>query len=113
MYTRPPATTGVECVSLPSAADHLMFLPVAGSNESGRFLSSETMLRDQACPHCGWSPAKAAAAESSNRRRAVDRMAAQGSRPALPNARDDLRQFDKILQYLQPDGLAFLGMELR
>src|SRR5438445_10882847 len=58
MKTRPPAMTGVECVSVPSLAIHLMFLPVCGSKLSGRFLSSETMLRDQAWPHCGWSDAK-------------------------------------------------------
>src|SRR5438128_254449 len=56
---RPPATIGVECVSVPSFADHLIFFPVLGSNESGKLFSSETMLRDQACPHCGWSAADA------------------------------------------------------
>src|SRR3989442_14149445 len=56
---RPPATMGVECVSVPSFADHLIFFPVVGSNESGKPFSSETMLRDQACPHCGWSAADA------------------------------------------------------
>src|SRR5438874_3256711 len=56
---RPPATIGVECVSVPSLADHLIFLPVFGSNASGKVFSSETMLRDQACPHCGWSAANA------------------------------------------------------
>src|SRR6266567_4099706 len=56
---RPPATMGVECVSVPSCTVHLMFLPVLGSKESGRSFSSDTMLRDQACPHCGWSAAEA------------------------------------------------------
>src|SRR5438034_1169888 len=50
---------GVECVSVPSRATHLMFLPVLGSKEAGRPFSSETMLRDQAWPHCGWSAAQA------------------------------------------------------
>src|SRR6266568_1439464 len=46
---------GVEWACVPSRATHLMFLPVLGSNESGRPFSAETMLRDQAWPHCGWS----------------------------------------------------------
>src|SRR5436309_12402273 len=46
---------GVEWVCVPSRATHLMFLPVLGSKESGRPFSAETMLRDQAWPHCGWS----------------------------------------------------------
>src|SRR5437667_2836978 len=54
---RPPATMGVECVSVPSCAVHFTFLPVFGSKESGKCFSSDTMLRDQACPHCGWSAA--------------------------------------------------------
>src|ERR1039458_8509683 len=58
MYTRPPATMGVEWVSVPNSADHLMFRPVSGSKESGSPRSSETMLRDQAWPHCGWSAAR-------------------------------------------------------
>src|SRR5216110_4125005 len=49
---------GVECVSVPSRPTHLMFLPVLGSKESGRPFSSETRLRDQAWPHCGWSAAQ-------------------------------------------------------
>src|SRR2546422_2324053 len=56
---RPRATIGVECVSVPSCAVHFMFLPVWGSKEPGRPVSSDTMLRDQACPHCGWSAADA------------------------------------------------------
>src|SRR2546426_5524477 len=56
---RPPATRGVECVSVPSCAVHFTFLPVLGSKESGKRFSSDTMLRDQACPHCGWSAADA------------------------------------------------------
>ena len=36
----------------------MMFRPVFGSNESGRFVSAEIMFRDQACPHCGWSSAR-------------------------------------------------------
>src|SRR5260221_8504557 len=36
-----------------------MFFPVLGSKESGRPFSSETMLRDQAWPHCGWSAGRA------------------------------------------------------
>src|SRR5450759_2503646 len=46
---------GVECVCVPRRATHLMFLPVLGSNESGRPFSAETMFRDQAWPHWGWS----------------------------------------------------------
>jgi hypothetical protein len=38
---------------VPNFATHLMFLPVFASNESGRPFSLETMLRDQAWPHCG------------------------------------------------------------
>src|SRR6266496_2674523 len=56
---RPPATMGVEWVSVPSCAVHFMFLPDLGSKESGRHFSSDSMLRDQACPHCGWSAAAA------------------------------------------------------
>src|SRR5439155_24792102 len=55
----PPATMGVECVSVPSCAVHLMFLPVLGSKEPVKPFSSDSMLRDQACPHCGWSAAEA------------------------------------------------------
>src|SRR5688572_2586794 len=51
--------TGVECVSFPSLATHLMFFPVFGSKSAGKFRSAETILRDQACPHCGWSAAVA------------------------------------------------------
>src|SRR2546430_16203551 len=50
---------GVECVSVPSRATHLMFLPVLEAKEPGRPLSSEPMFRDQAWPHCGWSAAQA------------------------------------------------------
>src|SRR5213078_1522664 len=56
---RPPATMGVECVSVPSCAVHFMFLPVLGSKEPGKPFSADRMLRDQACPHCGWSAADA------------------------------------------------------
>src|SRR5882762_2422435 len=52
--------TGVEWVSVPSRADHLMFLPDAESKASGSPCSAETMLRDQACPHWGWSDARTA-----------------------------------------------------
>ena len=31
--------------------DHLMFLPVAGSHDSGRPVSSETMFREWYWPH--------------------------------------------------------------
>ena len=34
--------------------------PSLVAKESGKPFSSETMLRDQACPHCGWSPARSA-----------------------------------------------------
>ncbi len=51
MSTFPPATTGVEYDSVPSEADHLMFLPVAGSKSSGRPFSSETMFRVNGSPH--------------------------------------------------------------
>src|SRR6266487_3091840 len=56
---RPPATMGVECVSVPSCAVHFMFLPVLGSKEPGKPFSADSMLRDQACPHCGWAAADA------------------------------------------------------
>src|ERR1035441_5938179 len=56
---RPPATTGEEWVSVPSSTDHWMFRPVWGSKDSGSPVSSETMLRDQAWPHCAWSAARA------------------------------------------------------
>src|SRR5580765_825435 len=56
---RPPATIGVEWVSVPSCAVHLIFLPVLGSKEPGKPFSSDSMLRDQACPHCGCSAAEA------------------------------------------------------
>src|SRR5438477_2822683 len=49
---------GVECAWVPSLTVHLMFLPLAGSKESGKPCSVETMLRDQAAPHCGWSEAR-------------------------------------------------------
>src|ERR1051326_6402230 len=55
MYTRPPAITGEEWVSVPNSADHLMFLPVAGSKAAGKLRSLDTMLRDPARPHCGES----------------------------------------------------------
>src|SRR5579871_2595409 len=41
-----------------------MLRPVRGSNESGKPFSPETILRDQACPHWGRSPAGAAQARS-------------------------------------------------
>src|SRR5438309_6440901 len=50
---------GVECVSVPSSADHLIFCPVLRSNASGRRCSFEIILRDHASPHCGWSAANA------------------------------------------------------
>src|SRR5437762_1083734 len=50
---------GVECVSVPSCAVHFMFLPDLGSKEPGRPFSSDSMLRDHARPHCGWSAAAA------------------------------------------------------
>src|SRR5207244_4733639 len=57
--TRPPATMGVECVSVPRLAIHLIFLPDLGSNDSSKPFSSEVMLRDHARPHCGWSEPQA------------------------------------------------------
>src|SRR5437762_565126 len=48
---------GVENVCVPSSTDHLIFSPVLGLKLSGRFFSDETILRDHACPHCGWSVA--------------------------------------------------------
>src|SRR6266480_2704652 len=48
---------GVECACVPSFAVHLMFLSEMGSKESGRPCSAETMFRDQASPHWGWSEA--------------------------------------------------------
>ena len=55
MKIRPPATIGVPCVCVPSGAIHWMFLPVSRSNESGRPRSAETIFRDHASPHWGWS----------------------------------------------------------
>src|SRR6266576_1368669 len=49
---------GVECASVPSSADHLMFWPVLRSKDWGKPRSPATMLRDQAWPHWGWSEAR-------------------------------------------------------
>jgi hypothetical protein len=48
---------GVECVSVPSGTLQRMFRPDLGSNSWTRPRSDETMFRDQASPHCGWSAA--------------------------------------------------------
>ena len=77
---------GVECVSLPSFADHLMFLPVAGSKESGKPRSLETILRVQAWPHWGWSEAKTAKLQhpSTNKQRSPN--------SEMPNNADNRRR---------------------
>src|SRR6266478_5964381 len=53
IITRPCDTTGVAKDWVPIGIDHLMFLPVAGSHDTGKPVSSETMLREWYSPHCG------------------------------------------------------------
>ena len=51
----PPATTGLPFEVEPSAAFHLMFVPVLTSQDSGRSFMADVMLRCGVPPHIGQS----------------------------------------------------------
>src|SRR5690349_692735 len=79
-----------------------MFLPVAGSKKSGKPCSVETMLRDQAAPHWGWSDARRGKHQhpSTNIQRTTERgttrPAAATTRAARPNPLDALSPSDVL-----------------
>ena len=93
---RPPATTGVECVSVPSSARQRMFSPDFTSKRSASPVSGEIILRVHASPHCGWSAARELMAmvrrrakrrimsEESAHSRHMEQGAMRGANPIVP-----------------------------
>src|SRR5687767_11752192 len=86
-----------------------MLALVAGSKESGRPRSTETMFRDHAWPHCGWSSAEAgtAARREISKARKTAAWNAAGVRSGMAPILHGREAGDRRLRYVGRYGTVF------